>query len=849
MTEPDGPPVDPNGTDLPSGEGVDDPLLPPARGRTPRSAGQVRAGDLGNWFAEVEQEGPTVQETLRQTESAAKPRRRSTRSSRDNQIANAQVVGIAAVAAMFALFADGRPTGLVAWDAVLRMALAFMVTVACAHARRWSWMVLSGVAAAASRELGPIIMAWSALGLSLAAAVFDFRRRRVGALVGALAVNSLLRLTPIGYHGFTAMLAAAVIVPVLVSAYRVQRRRVRRRIRNAGFAVAGLTIISVGALGVAGLLGVGHVAAAQEAASSGLDLAKGGKQDDAALQFTISADEFESAEDYLRAWFVQPSRLVPIVSYQTDALGQMAQIGHDLAATAEQVSSQADYRRIRVTDGRIDVTEISAWGEPLAQIEDALVDADLATTQIETEWLFDVLNERYDELDEQVTGALDEARVARQAVAVAPDLLGANGARHYFIAFTTPAESRGLGGFMGNWALLQADNGRLEIIDDGRSSELARRAGEPERVLEAPADYINRYGSLEPESQFRDITLSPDFPSVAQAIASVYPQTVDGIPIDGALALDPYAVAAMLEITGPVEVEGLGYDLTSENAAEYLLREQYLKFDPSESNANAERKDILATASQTTFDAFINQKTFRPSQLAAVLGPVVAERRLVGYSTSPAEEALIERVGLDGSFPEATDGDFLTLVTQNAGNNKMDIYLERSIDYDVVVDPQTGLLDATATIKLHNDAPSSGLPKYVIGNRPDSRQPDGVNWMWFNFYTPHLLSEATLNGQPLAVGEQSEFGRRVYQTYLPVPSGGDAVIVLKLSGAIAPGAVYDLNWYQQPTVNTDDVSVTVRSTDRSAVGDGGEALISEPFTLTRDERTDQRVSVTLSPST
>jgi hypothetical protein len=227
----------------------------------------------------------------------------------------------------------------------------------------------------------------------------------------------------------------------------------------------------------------------------------------------------------------------------------------------------------------------------------------------------------------------------------------------------------------------------------------------------------------------------------------------------------------------------------------------------------------------------------------------VAERRLVGYSATPAEEALIERVGLDGSFPGATDGDFLTLVTQNAGNNKMDIYLKRSIDYDVVVDPQTGQLEATATITLHNDAPSSGLPKYVIGNRPSSGQPDGVNWLWFNFYTPHLLAEATWNGQPMSVGEQSEFGRRVYQTYLPVPSGGDAVIVLQLAGTVAPGAVYDLDWFQQPTVNTDDVTVRVRSTDRSAVADGGAAVVSEPVTITRDERTDQHVTVTLSPST
>src|SRR3954454_24408924 len=88
-------------------------------------------------------------------------------------------------------------------------------------------------------------------------------------------------------------------------------------------------------------------------------------------------------------------------------------------------------------------------------------------------------------------------------------------------------------GFMGNWGILEADHGHLELTRNGRSADLVRRSTDPERTLDAPADYVTRYGPLDPQSQPRDITLSPDFPSVAQAISSVYPQTVDGTPIDG----------------------------------------------------------------------------------------------------------------------------------------------------------------------------------------------------------------------------------------------------------------------------------------------------------------------------
>ncbi len=849
MAEDEGSPL---GADVPVDdlEAVD-PLLPPARPRTEpgRRADQndePEPDGLGGWFSSVEGDTPVEPLTLRRSSrSAGGSSRTTSKRRRRERNARIQVYVAATAAAVLAAFAPGAATGITVWDAFLRMAFAFGITVACSQARRWTWMVLAGVAAGATRSPLALVLAWSALLLGLASAVFDIRRRRIGALVGALAANALLRMDPVGFHGLTLVLGAIAVTPVLISSYQAQRRTNRKRILIGAGCVVGFVIVAVGALGAVGFIGAQHVATATEAAENGLNYAKSGKQDESATEFTTASNEFLDAEHLLKGWFVQPSRLVPIVARQTDALGRMASIGRDLSGTAEQVTTNADYRRVSVVDGRIDVTEIAAWSDPLSKVAAALERADNRAGDIDTEWLLAPISERYTDLDTQVTDAIDEVRVARQAVAVAPDMLGSNGTRRYFIAFTTPAESRGLGGFVGNWAILEASDGRLDITADGRSSALSPGPFEPPRVLEAPPDYVARYGSLSPETQVRDITFSPDFPSVAQAISGLYPQTINGTEVDGVLAVDPYALAAMLEITGPVQVEGLDFALTSENAADYLLREQYLTFDPTEENA--ERQDILKAASQTTFEAFISQKNFQPSQLASVLGPVVSERRLVGYASAPAEEALIKRIGLDGSFPIRTDGDFMTLVTQNAGNNKMDIYLHRTIDYDVTVDPQTGELSTTATITLHNDAPSSGLPAYVIGNRESSGQPDGANWLWFNFYTPHLLDSATLVGAPLNVGEQSEFGRRVYQTYLAVPSGGDAVIVLKLSGSITPRSTFDLDWFQQPTVNTDTVHVTVRTSDASDTS-GGDQPGDEVATETRQERTDQHVTVPLTAS-
>jgi hypothetical protein len=393
-------------------------------------------------------------------------------------------------------------------------------------------------------------------------------------------------------------------------------------------------------------------------------------------------------------------------------------------------------------------------------------------------------------------------------------MLGADGVRHYFIAFTTPAESRGLGGFMGNWALLTADHGRLELTRSGRSADIDSAKGDPPRTLVAPPDYVARYGPLHPEQQLRDVTLSPDFPSVAQAIESTYPQTRGGEQIDGVIEMDPYALAAMLRITGPVRVKGIDQPLSADNAADYLLRQQYLAFD-----ATADRVDALDSAAHQTFDAFIRNKNIRPTQLVNVFGPLVQQRRILASSTDPAVDALLRRFGMDGAFPSAAGGDLFGLATDNAGNNKMDVYLDRSIDYEATVDPATGSVDATATVTLHNDAPSSGLPDYVIGVRPDAHQPRGTNWMWFNFYSPEDLVGATMDGKPFQIGSQQEFGVHVYQTFLAVPSKGTTTIVLHLHGTVSSASPYRVSWYQQPTVQPDRVHVGVHVSAPWSVGE------------------------------
>ena len=117
-----------------------------------------------------------------------------------------------------------------------------------------------------------------------------------------------------------------------------------------------------------------------------------------------------------------------------------------------------------------------------------------------------------------------------------------------------------------------------------------------------------------------------------------------------------------------------------------------------------------------------------------MLGPVVDQGRLIVYSVHDDEQALMERTGLDGALPPV-EGDFVSLTTQNTGNNKIDMFLERTLDYRATWDPATGRVEATATVELYNGAPASGLPDIVIGSSDARNLPLGTNLLYVSLYS------------------------------------------------------------------------------------------------------------------
>jgi hypothetical protein len=709
----------------------------------------------------------------------------------------------AGMALLAGLTSEAAPTGLSGADFMWRAALAGLSAYLAGTARRWTWFLPAGAAGAVGGNGIALACAAVAIGIGLWSVLTETRSRARGALVGGLGCVALLQADPIAFHGFTAIVTAVAVTPLLVSGYRNAGRRAQAHLRKIAAvvgAVVGLMVAGV----LLGLVSVSRdITRGARLIDDGLVAARDADDDLAGARLEQAARHLTSADATLTSWFVSPARVLPIVGPNLEAVESLAAETGNVAEVTAAAANVADVDQLRFVDGRLDPQAVADLQEPLQSTVDALDGLQTTLDGTDSPWLVAPMSERLDRLHAELDDAMPDADLALAAVQVAPNMLGGSGPRRYLVLFTTPVEARGRTGFPGNFAELLIDDGKLSMPRFGRISELEQGGTPgPQRRLTQPVDYVARYGRFDIETTWRNLTMGADFPSVALAIRDLYPQS-GGQPINGVLAIDPVGLAALLRYTGPVDIPGHPEPLTEENAARFLELDQYTQFTDL-----SERVDVLETVARTTFDRLTNADLPSPSALSEQLDPVAdgGHIQYVGYD--PTEFLTFQTYGLDGGLGQPQPGrDRVAVTSSNAGASKIDLFLERRLDYDIRWNPDDGSVTGTITATLHNTAPASGLPDYVIGNMLGL--PRGTNKSFVSLYTLYDVTGARVDGQPSPIQSETEAGHNVYSTFVTIPPGGTATVEVDVSGIMLDVRRYRLEMATQPLVRPEQAEVTI----------------------------------------
>ncbi len=700
-----------------------------------------------------------------------------------------------------ALLSHAHPTGFTSADAFWSAALVAVAASFGATARRWTWFLPAGLGAMLAGDSLAVACAAVAIAIAFVSVLRDTRSRARGALVASLGCIALLRAGPVGFHGLTALVTAGAIAPMIVSGYSHAGRRVQRRARRialASGAVIGLMLVGA----TLGIISVQReLAHGIRAVDEGMAAARDADDDVAAEQLAQAARSLANADGTLSSWLVAPAMSLPIVGPNIDAVGSLAARAGEVADVSSLAANEADVDALKFVDGRLDPQAVGAMLDPLLRVRAALDSLTAEVTDARSPWLVTPVAHRIDVLDERIDDALPDADNAIKAVSIAPHLLGADGPQRYLVLFTTPVEARGRTGFPGNYAELVLDDGKLSMPVFGRVAELEAAGLGSGRTLTQPPDLVSRYGRFGIADTWRNLTMTPDFPSLAVAAAELYPQS-GGRPINGVLSVDPAGLAAIMRYTGPIEVPGRE-PLTAENTEQFLLFDQYVEFETD----NEQRLELLDDVARTTFDRLTSADLPGPRAISDGLDPIVDGGHIQFTTLSFDSFGILNELGVSGWFaPPAEGTDSVSVTTANAGGSKIDLFLNRRERYDVRWDPATGEVKGTLTVTLENTAPASGRPDYVIGNGVGL--PRGTNRSFVSIYSPFQVSEARLGGQPIGVQAELELGRNVYSTFVDIPPGGSVEIALDLEGTIE-GRRYELAMPVQPFASTDQVEVAV----------------------------------------
>lgn len=707
---------------------------------------------------------------------------------------------LVAASAVLGALAGAHPTTNRAVDAALAAAMAGFVTYASSRARRWSLvpMVALGVALAPTTALLALALVTAAI---LARTLqLGRRRRELGALVGALAAQVLLRLGDVGPYGTTALLVLLAVLPVLASAAAHAHRREREAVDRVALGIGAATLVALAMLGIALVGARADVARAIDLAEDGLVLAEAGDTAEAAAHLSAAQATFASVHDDLRAPWLLPARLLPGVAQNANAVAEVAAAGEDVARAALVVVESADLDALTVGEGSIDLDVLRGMQQPTAEAVDLLAQARREVRAIDRGWLVPPVTGRLRQFEDEVEEAIDQVGRLDDGLTVAPWLLGDDAPRRYLVLLTTPAESRGLGGFVGSYSVVTVHRGAVDLAEHGPIRDLEPRRDEPYE-LSGPAEFLARYGRYVPQVNLKNVTASPDFPTVAAVTRELVAQSPVG-EVDGVVALDPFGIAALLALTGPVSIEGHPEPLTADNVVDFLLRDQYVLYTDVE-----ERKDLLGEVAEELFRVITSTTLPSPGDVGDVLGPVVEHERLLFSVVDEAADAFLADLGLTGPFARPDGGDFFSVRSANAGPNKLDAYLERAITYDVEVDAD-GRLTADLTVELTNRG-TTDLPYYVAGNGNagpwDSKAPFGTNLSRLALYTPHRLVGVEVDGAPVGAEAQEELGWQVYLVPVEVSARATVRVTFRLVGAVDPALPLRID--HQPLAAPDHVTV------------------------------------------
>jgi Protein of unknown function (DUF4012) len=597
------------------------------------------------------------------------------------------------------------------------------------------------------------------------------------------------------------------------TARRDRTPRWRRWVRRGLLVLFGLLVL-------AGLLSIPPaIGAASKLLDARADLLIGrealvsGEVGEAERAFGRARDSFSGARGDMGNPAIRVMSWLPLLGRTPDAVTAVAEAGElvarsglELARSGEGLPGQI--ASLAPRNGRIPLAPMSRLAPALDRAAGLLGRADAIMRESPDRWIPGPVGDPRYEFETELAEAHRIVRAAAGLARALPVFLGEDGTKRYLVGAQNPAELRGTGGFMGAVAIMEARQGRIRLGHFGPINEIT-----PSRIqgVDPPnRDYARIYDPWGGAELMHNINMTPDVPSAAMAIERLY-ERVEGVRLDGVVLADPHALASLMRVTGGARVPGLGVTLDAETLVPFVSNEAFAILRDADA-----RKRLLGDVAGGILQRFLSgSATSDPTEMGRALLEAAGDGHLLLHSRDPSIQSVFEEARIAGSLVRPP-GDYLNVVVNNLGANKVDYFVNRAVTYDVELRPG-GEAEATATVRFDNQAPTRGQPVYVIGPHPGASGIGEDVVLTSVYCAPGCdVRDFRRNGRPQPLSLEEELGHPLVRSVSRIASDETERLAHRWhlsaawEGAAGYGS-YQLTFQGQPTIRPTHLEVTIRA--------------------------------------
>lgn len=402
----------------------------------------------------------------------------------------------------------------------------------------------------------------------------------------------------------------------------------------------------------------------------------------------------------------------------------------------------------------------------------------------------------------------------KQALNIIPDLLGVDSItpKRYMVIMQNDKEIRGTGGFWTNYATFRIQNALLQSDFTSKDFYSIDYAID---VIDAYYDFpdapppYTKYLKVE-RWYARDTNSSPDLPTSIDQFMFYYdlgqryaPAEIK--PIDGIVTIDTKVIEELMEITGPVTVNGITFD--SSNVVLELERIASLNVTEQRN-----RKGVLGDLMEEMLVNVFESDVSVWSRLIDKGVDLALRKHIQGFSFNEEAQALIEKYNFGGTIAEDVDGDYSYVVQTNLGGDKTNWFVKKIVNHTLAKEGDRWV--RTVNVNYSYEEPTGEYAVFAKRFRD-----------WLRVYAPIGSELIEIVGSEdeseVGTGEGEENNKKYFHGYIELAPGEAKEMTFKyyLPDGIVTDNNYKLLIQKQAGVDVETHNVIVNGTTQEIILD------------------------------